>query len=144
MAGDTSPEATTIKVEVEDRGNKIESVDGTSVFQTKTALLVSDCGREALPSQTFGALGITTTVKSLAQIHGNEVITGRGIQLKANTTNTAAIVIGGTSVTASATASAIDGIPLAAGDTLFIEITKLSSLYAHTTANTQYLHWIAY
>jgi hypothetical protein len=53
-------------------------------------------------------------------------------------------VIGGTSVTASATASAIDGIPLAAGDTLFIEITKLSSLYAHTTANTQYLHWIAY
>ena len=144
MAGDTSPEATTIKVEVEDRGNKIESVDGTSVFETKTALLVSDCGRQRLPTQSFGAITVGTTAGALSKLLGTEVTVSRGFQFKAASGNSGTIVIGGSSVAYNASAASINGMPLEAGNTIFLEVTQWSSLYADASASSQVLHWIGY
>jgi hypothetical protein len=35
-------------------------------------------------------------------------------------------------------------MPLSPGASVFIEVIRLSSIFADTTTNTQYLHWLAY
>jgi len=126
--------------------NEEEPISGTRVKQTEIAMLVSDCGRQELPTQSFAALAVTTSRATLASLNTNNVdLSGaRGIQLKAATTNTASISIGGSSAAASASAASVNGMPLSAGDTIFLEITQLSSLYAVSASGTQYLHWLAY
>jgi len=141
MAGANDPEPSATYVRVSDSE---DPVHGVRVKQTETAMLVTDCGRQVLPTQSFGALAVTTTAQTLANLNGADLSCARGIQLKAASTNTANISVGGSSVAASATASAVNGMPLAAGDTIFLEITQLSSLYADAATGTQYLHWIAY
>jgi len=141
MAGASDPNPSAPYVRVNDSE---DPVSGVTVQQTQTAMLVTDCGRQDLPSQSFGTLAVTTTAQTLANLNGGDLTCARGIQLKAASTNTAAISIGGSSVVASATIANINGMPLANGDTIFLEITQLSSLYAVGVSGTQYLHWIAY
>lgn len=146
MSGSTDPDPSATFVRVSDAGNDKKIVSGVTVESTEVAMRVTDCGRSALPAQSFKALPITTTAGTLASFNAdkNDLTCTRGIQLKAGTGNTATIVIGGSDVVASATPANINGMPLAAGDSIFLEITHLSSLYAASASGTQYLHWIAY
>jgi len=141
MAGANDPEPTAAYVRVNDTE---DAVTGVRVEQTGTAMLISDCGSQSLPVQSFGALAVTTTATSLANLNAADLTCRRGIQLKAATTNTAVIAIGGSSVAASASAASVNGMPLSAGDTIFLEVTQLSSIYADAASGTQYLHWLAY
>jgi hypothetical protein len=146
MSGTSDPDPSATFVRVSDAGNQKKIVSGVTVENTEVAMRVTDCGRTALPAQSFKALPITTTAGTLASFNtdNNDLTCTRGIQLKASTGNTAIITVGGSDVVASATVANINGIPLAAGDTIFLEITHLSSLYAVAASGTQYLHWIAY
>jgi hypothetical protein len=119
---------------------------GVSVEETEVALRVSDCGRATLATESFGALTIGTTAGSLASFNTNnvDIICSRGIQLKAASGNSGTIVIGGSSVSYNGTAANINGLPLAAGESIFLEVTQLSSIYADASASNQVLHWIAY
>lgn len=146
MSGTTDPDPSATFVRVSDAGNQKKMVSGVTVENTEVAMRVTDCGRTALPTQSFKALPITTTAGTLASFNtdNNDLTCTRGIQLKASTGNTAIITVGGSDVVASATVANINGMPLAAGDTIFLEITHLSSLYAVAASGTQYLHWIAY
>jgi len=146
MTGTSDPDPSATFVRVSDAGNQKKIVSGVTVENTEVAMRVTDCGRTALPAQSFKALPITTTAGTLASFNtdNNDLTCTRGIQLKASTGNTAIITVGGSDVVASATVANINGIPLAAGDTIFLEITHLSSLYAVAASGTQYLHWIAY
>jgi hypothetical protein len=146
MSGASDPDPSATFVRVSDAGNQKKIVSGVTVENTEVAMRVTDCGRTALPAQSFKALPITTTAGTLASFNtdNNDLTCTRGIQLKASTGNTAIITVGGSDVVASATVANINGIPLAAGDTIFLEITHLSSLYAVAASGTQYLHWIAY
>ena len=146
MSGASDPDPSATFVRVSDAGNQKKIVSGVTVEDTEVAMRVTDCGRSALPAQSFKALPITTTAGTLASFNTNksDLTCTRGIQLKASTGNTAIITVGGSDVVASATVANINGIPLAAGDTIFLEITHLSSLYAVAASGTQYLHWIAY
>lgn len=133
-------------VQVSDRLNSVKPMTGVSVEETEVALRVSDCGRATLASESFGALAIGTTAGSLASFNTNKVdlICPRGIQLKSSVANTGTIVIGGSSVSYNATASSINGLPLSPGESIFLEVTQLSSIYADASASGQVLHWIAY
>lgn len=146
MSGYSDPDASANIVRVSDAGNDLKVVSGVTVESTEVAMRVTDCGRSALPTQSFKALPVTTTAGTLASFNTDkdDLVCTRGIQLKASTGNSAIISIGGSDVVASATVANINGIPLAAGDTIFLEITHLSSLYAVAASGTQYLHWIAY
>lgn len=146
MSGASDPDPSATFVRVSDAGNQKKIVSGVTVENTEVAMRVTDCGRTALPTQSFKTLPITTTAGTLASFNtdNNDLTCTRGIQLKASTTNTAIISVGGSGVVASATIANINGIPLASGDTIFLEITHLSSLYAVAASGTQYLHWIAY
>lgn len=144
MSGNTSQQSTSIQAVVEDRGNRTQSVDGASVFGTKTALMVTDCGRQHLPTQSFGAITVGTTAGALSKLLGTDVTVSRGFQFKAAAGNSGTIVIGGSSVSYNASAASINGMPLVAGDTIFLEVTQLSSIYADASASSQVLHWIGY
>ena len=107
---------------------------------------VSDQGAPDLASTSFNALSVGTTAVNLATLTTNkvDVRAKRGIQFKAASGNSGTIVLGGSSVSYNATASSINGIPLEAGDTIFLEVTRLSAIFADASASGQVLHWIAY
>lgn len=146
MSGYNTPESSTPSVPVSNNGNEQKSVTGVNVETTEVAMRVTDCGRQSLSNSSFKALAVTTTAGPLNNFNTNreDVVCARGIQLKASTANSAVIVIGGSDVVANASAANINGLPLAAGDTIFLEITQLSSLWAQAASGTQYLHWLAY
>ncbi len=131
---------------VSDRLDSVKPITAVSVEETEVALRVSDCGRATLAADSFGALAIGTTAGSLASFNTNKVdlICPRGIQLKSSVANTGTIVIGGSSVSYNATASSINGLPLSPGESIFLEVTQLSAIYADASASGQVLHWIAY
>ena len=126
--------------------NQEKSVNGVSVGETEVALAVSDHGAADLASTSFNALSVGTTATNLAKLTTNkvDVRAKRGIQFKAASGNSGTIVLGGSSVSYNATASSINGIPLEAGDTIFLEVTRLSAIFADASASGQVLHWIAY
>ena len=146
MAGPSHPTNTLSNVVVNELGSTPKQVTGVRAENTEIAMLVSDVGRPSFPVTDFKTLAITTTAISLDQLTTNKVdpILRRGVQLYANPSNTADVVIGGSSVVASATVANINGLPLSPGASLFIEVTRLSEIYADTTASTQYLHWLGY
>ena len=108
--------------------------------------MVTDTGRPSFPTSNFKTLAVTSTATSLDQLTTNkeDVPLRRGIQLFAPSTNTKDVVIGGADVAASATVANINGLPLPAGSSLFIEVTRLSEIYVDTESGTQYLHWRGY
>lgn len=139
-------EKTSISVKVSDLNNQEKSVNGVSINETEVALAVSDHGAADLASTSFNALSVGTTATNLAKLTTNkvDVRAKRGIQFKAASGNSGTIVLGGSSVSYNATASSINGIPLEAGDTIFLEVTRLSAIFADASASGQVLHWIAY
>ena len=146
MTGSNSPAASVNHVRLGSAGNKLKPVSGVTVESTETAMRVVDCGSDELASQTFGAISVGTTATNLASLTTDkvDVRARRGIQFKAASGNSGTIVLGGSSVSYNATASSINGMPLAAGDTIFLEVTRLSAIYADASASSQVLHWIAY
>lgn len=141
-----TPDKSSISVAVADLNNLEKSVNGVSVSETEVALTVSDHGTADLATTSFNALSVGTTATNLAKLTTNKVDVRcrRGIQFKSAIGNTGTIVLGGSSVSYNATASSINGIPLEAGDTIFLEVTRLSAIFADASASGQVLHWIAY
>ena len=147
MAGPVDPNLSTPHVRVIDRGNHLARVDGVTAGEASTALMTTDCGsRGFVPFTTCPALVVTSTVATLAELNLNkmDVITRRGIQLRADSANTKDVVIGPKGVTASATPANVVGMPLTAGSSIFLEVTQLSNIYAVTESGNQVLHWLAY
>lgn len=149
MAGPTNPELSTPYVRNIDNKNQRSQIDGATAGVSGTALLTTDCGNRTFADTQGGgcpALSVTSTSKTLAQLNANktDVIARRGIQLRADSANTKDIVVGPTGATASATPANVNGIPLPAGTSIFLEVTQLSSIHAVTESGTQILHWLAY
>jgi len=146
MAGQTHRTENSLSVKVDELGSVPRLVSGVLAEKNEISILVSDTGREKFATQDFKALAITTTATRLDQLTTTklDVVARRGIQLTANSNNAADIVIGGSGVVASGTVANINGMPLSPGASIFIEVIRLSSIWADTTANTQYLHWLAY
>ena len=146
MSGQNQPDYAVSVVPVSDRLRDKRPVTGVTVEESEVAMRVTDCGSRTFSVPSFSALQVTTTATSLANLNANkaDVVARRGFQFMASADNTAAIVIGGKSVVANATDSSINGMPLAAGSSLFIEVTHLSEIYADSVSGTQVLHWLAY
>ena len=146
MAGRSNPTQTLPSVNVREMGGQPKMVSGVRVEAQEVAMLVSDAGRASFPVGDFKTFAITTTATSLDQLYTdkNDPLLRRGIQLFAPASNSADVVIGGSSVSASATVANINGLPLPPGSSIFLEVTRLSEIYVDTTSSTQYLHWIGY
>lgn len=146
MSGASDPDPSAVFVRVTDAGNQKKVVSGVTVQDSEVAMRVSDHGSDELASQSFNSLTVGTTATNLAKLTTNkvDVRTKRGIQFKAASGNSGTIVIGGSSVAYNGTAANINGMPLAAGDTIFLEVTRLSAIFADASASSQVLHWIAY
>ena len=146
MTGRSNPENTLPNVTVREIGMTPQTLSGVRVESNDVALLVSDAGRTSFPVADFKTFVVTTTATSLDQLYTDKLdpILRRGIQLSAPSTNTKNVVIGGSGVVASATVANINGMPLAPGASIFLEVTRLSEIYVDTESGTQYLHWIGY
>ena len=146
MAGQTQRTENALSVKVDELGSVPRLVSGVLAENSEVAILVSDTGREKFATQDFKALAITTTATRLDQLTTSklDVVARRGIHLYANPANTADVVIGGSSVVAHSSPASVNGMPLSPGASLFIEVTRLSSIWADTVTNTQYVHWLAY
>lgn len=146
MTGRSDPTNTHPNVTVRELGMDNKKLSGVRVGTNDIALLVSDTGRTSFPVADFKTFAVTTTATSLDQLYTDKLdpILRRGIQLSAPSTNTKNVVIGGSGVVASATVANINGMPLAPGASIFLEVTRLSEIYVDTESGTQYLHWIGY
>ena len=65
----------------------------------------------------------------------------KGVQLKAGPTNTGIVYVGKSGLTAGS-AAATDGLPLQAGEGLFIPIKDVSKVFAIGSAAAQDLYWL--
>ena len=145
MVDNSGATPTSVHVRVRSKGNNNIAAGGIDTREG-TALLVTDAGRDDFATTTFPAFSITTTAAKLSSFHATklEVIARRGFQFKASSANTGDISLGGSAVVGSGTASSVNGIPLGPGESLFIEVTQLSHIWADASTGTQILHWVAY
>ena len=65
----------------------------------------------------------------------------KGVLVRAPSTNTGNVYVGKSDVTAG-TAAATDGMPLEAGDAIFIEIDNPNKLYVIATVAAQKIFWL--
>jgi hypothetical protein len=146
MAGHSNPTETLPTVTVRELGNQPKLLSGVRSGINDVALLVSDGGRPSFPVSDFKTFVVTSTATSLDQLYTSKLdpVLRRGIQISAPSTNTKNVVIGGADVAASATVANINGMPLAPGASIFLEVTRLSEIYVDTESGTQHLHWIGY
>lgn len=89
----------------------------------------------ARPSKIASA-SITVTPSAI-QVKSNVPLTV-GVTLKANSSNTAVIYVGGSSLLTSAR----DGYPLEAGESIYIECSNVNALYARSEEGNQTLSYI--
>ena len=145
MVDNSGATPTSVHVRVRSKGNNNIAAGGIDTREG-TALLVTDAGRDDFATTTFPSFSITTTAAKLSSFHTTklEVIARRGFQFKASSANTGDISLGGSAVVGSATPSSVNGIPLGPGESLFIEVTQLSHIWADASTGTQILHWVAY
>jgi len=66
----------------------------------------------------------------------------KSILIKADAGNTGIVYVGQSDVTAGDTA-ATDGIPLAAGEALELEVSDISNIYVIASVTAQKVYWIA-
>ena len=96
----------------------------------------------------------TQITRSVAPVHGAKSVDGtavvlsvsvvplrNGVVVKAASTNPGTVYVGGSTVTAN-TADATDGLPLAAGESVMVEVEKVSLLYAIGSAAGQKVFFI--
>jgi hypothetical protein len=145
MVDNSGATPTSVHARVRSKGNNNTPIGGIDTREG-AALLVTDAGREDFATQTNLAFSITATAARLSSFNADklDVIARRGFQFKASSSNTGDISLGGSAVVGSATASAVNGIPLGPGESLFVEVTQLSHIWADSSTGTQILHWIAY
>ena len=108
-------------------GVDIGDVDVTSVKDSQAAL---DHGSN---------LDIDTAAE---QITATSFAAKKGVVVKADLANSGIIYIGNSDVTDGDTA-ATDGIPLSAGESLFVEVDNPNKLYAIGSAVNQKVYWMA-
>ena len=84
----------------------------------------------------------TTAVQLTTVVLGETVFLKRGVLIKAASTNTGVVYIGHTNVTANS-ADLTDGMPVAAGESVTIEIDEPSKLYVIASAAGQKVYWVA-
>ena len=95
--------------------------------EDSTSLLFTKQGREdfAVASHPRMTVSSHTVKKQLPSLCGlQEVVARTGFLITADSSNTVTCMIGGKSV------SATDGIPLVAGQSIMIDIVRLSKIYA--------------
>lgn len=147
-----------IKVVSGKGSNRTKPVAGIETAEGQV-MLVNDVGREGFAAPSHPRLTVGTTATNMLQLiktaiggantgHGmsgandvpNDIIAKRGFLFKAGSGNSGEIYIGTSSVSA---ASSFFGMPLAAGESLFVEITRASSFFMDATASSQLLHFLA-
>lgn len=95
--------------------------------ETSTSMLFTRQGREDFASTTHPRMQVPshTVAKQLPLLCGlNDVVAQTGFLLTADSSNTITVMIGGKTV------STTDGLPLVAGQSLMIDIVRLSKIYA--------------
>jgi len=147
-----------IKVVTGKGSTNTKPVSGVST-QEGQVMLVNDVGRErfSAPSHPMITVGTTATnflhliktaiggansawgMAAAADIP-TDIVAKRGFLFKADAANAGTIFIGTSSVSA---ASSFFGMPLAASESLFVEITRASSFYMDATASSQKLYFLA-
>ena len=152
------PRDSSIKVISGKGSNAPKPVAGINTAEGQ-AILVNDIGREGFAAPSHPMLTVGTSATNLLQliksaIGGadtgwgmatgtdvpNDIIAKRGFLFKAGSSNSGEIYIGTSSVSA---ASTFYGMPLAAGESLFVEVTRASSFHMDATASSQTLHFLA-
>jgi len=111
--------------------------------ETSTSMLFTRQGREDFASATHPRMQVPshTVAKQLPLLCGlSDVVAQTGFILTADFSNTVTVMIGGSSV------SSTDGIPLVAGQSIMIDIVRLSKIYAiaatDPTGETCNLFWL--
>jgi len=89
---------------------------------------------EVPPTTVAHALATVTTAGTSVQLPAN---TAKSITVKASTTNTGIIYVGGSTVSAS------NGFPLYAGDTVSLDISNTSVIWIDASINAQTANWIS-
>lgn len=67
----------------------------------------------------------------------------KGVQLKADTTNTGIIYVGSNSGVTAAAADETDGFPISAGEGVFIATEDISKIYVIASLAAQEIYWLA-
>ena len=111
--------------------------------ETSTSLLFTRQGREDFASPTHPKMTVPshTVAKQLPLLCGlDDVVAQTGFLLTADSSNTVTVMLGGSSV------SATNGLPLVAGQSMMIDIVRLSKIYAIALTNPSggvcNLYWI--
>lgn len=160
MAGN-SPSPSTTHVTTGKGSARTKPVAGVATEEGQ-AMLVNDVGREGFAAPSHPRVAVTTTATNFLQliktaIGGanagwgmtgsgdvpDDIIAKRGFLFKADSGNSGEVFIGTSAVTAAVQPTQSYGMPLAAGESLFVEVTKASSFYMDATTGTQYLHFLA-
>jgi hypothetical protein len=100
--------------------------------ESATSLLFTRQGREDFASASHPRMAVPshTIAKQLPLLCGlQDVVAQTGFLLTADSSNTVTVMIGGKTV------SATDGIPLVAGQSIMIDIVRLSKIYAIAVAD---------
>ena len=127
------------------------------------AMLVNDVGRRTFAAKSHPALSVSTTSRNLLVLIKSaiaaidtaaaradwgmtsnsdlpdDVEAKRGFLFKSASTNTGIIYVGTDNVVTGGTY----GMPLAAGESMFVEITQSSSFNLVASAGTQTIHFLA-
>ena len=147
-----------IKVVVGKGSTNTKPVSGVSTEEGQV-MLVNDVGREGFSAPSHPMITVGTTATNFLHLiktaigganaawgmsaSGDiptDIVAKRGFLFKADSANAGTIFIGTSSVSA---ASSFFGMPLAASESLFVEVTRASSFYMDATASSQKLHFLA-
>jgi len=137
MSRDSGTRANAPHVQLSTAGNIQKQLSGYN-RDREIALVVTDSGRKNFAVTTHPQLTTTTTATQLSSLTTNkvDVLSARGFMLRADPTNTTNIIVGSSSVSAS------NGMLLQPGDTLMLDITRLSSIWAISASGTPKLYWL--
>ncbi len=163
MAGNSSDG---IKVVTGKGSTNTKPVSGVRTHEGQV-MLVNDVGRAEFAAPQFPLLTINqTTLNLLAAIRNaiattdtdaargrwgmtdnndmpNDFSAKRGFLFKADATNSGTIFVGTTHVNADGS-NVISGMPLAASESLFVEVTRASTFNFNATASSQKLYFLAF
>jgi len=163
MAGNSSDG---IKVVTGKGSTNTKPVSGVRTHEGQV-MLVNDVGRAEFAAPQFPLLTIgATTLNLLAAIRNaieitntdaargrwgmtdnndmpNDFSAKRGFLFKADATNSGTIFVGTTHVNADGS-NVISGMPLAASESLFVEVTRASTFNFNATASSQKLYFLAF
>ena len=79
---------------------------------------------------------------SAVQLAATSYRAAKGVQIKADAANSAAVYVGNADLTAD-TADATDGFPLAAGEGLFVPVDDVNKIYVRGGSSGQKVFWFA-